>query len=335
MALVAILALAVIEMVFLFAPDRMVFDLADAPALIGRKSDDVTANFNARSRLPAPVLRPLRFRANGGPWENLGRGSPRLGRGHVLIEIHADKLRPRANNLDIELQSLLGLRRTFTHPFHYHEDMPDFPIISDWERGPPEVQDGFWDIIKSDTLGYSIRPRLGHEGYDRFVLIAPPFQGSRRVTVDMRFAKATGALHGFGVLPFWGGHLDPEGRFPRRGWEYGLAWYYSVQGGFGVEFSRKSGSDPHATDRIYRPHHPTAGDAFRIVVEAFDANGVKSIRLKTRPLPHGAFGEWIELTDISGHLKGDRYAVGLIAHRAQVEFGKATVEKIEEDAFHN
>ncbi len=31
LALVAILALAVIEMVFLFAPDRMVFDLADAP----------------------------------------------------------------------------------------------------------------------------------------------------------------------------------------------------------------------------------------------------------------------------------------------------------------
>jgi hypothetical protein len=326
---VLVLALASAEMALLFAPDDTVLAFADDETVIGRKSDNVTANFNARSHLPGPVVRAARFRANAGAWKELDGSSPRQVRRHFLMEVHARDLIRGANNLEVELRSLLGFRRRIHHPFQYRDDMPSFPIISDWATQAPEVQDGFWEVIRSEVFGYAIRPQSGDEGYDRFVLIAPPFKGSRRITVDLRFVEATDALHGFGILPFWGGHLDPTERFPRRGWEYGIAWYYAVRGGFGAEFSKKIGGEPHATDRIYRPFSPAPGEAFRIVVEALDLKGRKTIKLRVRSLPHGAFGEWIELLDVSGHLQSDRYAVGLVAHRAQVEFGRTIVERID------
>ena len=326
---------ALLELAFIVAPEHLILDFSSTQTDAGFKSGNISANFNGKSIVPNIYLRSLSFRSNGGDWKVVVANSPRLESDQRLFEVEADHLEYGENSLEVRLRSFWGNQRTVSHAFDYDGRAPDFPIFNDWETKPPEVQDGFWEVIESATFGHATRPVPGTEGYDRLALIAPPFQGGRRAIVDIRFVKATGAPFGFGFVPFWGGHIDEGEHFPRRGWEYGIAWYYSHAKGFGVEFSNKEGPDPHTTIREYIPFQPTPGESYRLVAEAIVRDEVKSMRLKVRQLPDGQFSEWITLTDENGLLSGTSHAVGLIAHRVQVEFGEIRVEKLDADSFQN
>jgi hypothetical protein len=198
------------------------------------------------------------------------------------------------------------------------------------------VQDGYWEKIDRGTT-VSIRPVPGYEDYDRVVAVTSAFVGGRRIETDVFFHRATNKNRpfGFGLLPLWGGRPDDPNHLPRRGWNFSIAWYYSHYKGVGIEFSYKYG--PNAPDWLstYTNYTIEPNTLYHIVSETWpevDSSG-NHLRYKQRmkwwsngdPEP----ATWLELVDSAGcPLQPEPYAIAIVAHRCQVEFGPLKIRPI-------
>ena len=185
-----------------------------------------------------------------------------------------------------------------------------------------------------------VRPKPGFEDYDRIVIAAGAFPGGRRVTTDVVFRsfKDDARAFGFGVLPLWGGRPDDPQYSPRRGWNFSIAWYYSTYKGVGEEFSWKKGNEPPRWTSSYRNFDLQPGVRYIVIAEArevLDANGRHKKYHQRMRWKRNSDGEtpWIELSDDEGgQIPAGEYAVALVAHRCQVEFGPVRVEALAPDS---
>jgi hypothetical protein len=133
----------------------------------------------------------------------------------------------------------------------------------------------------------------------------------------------------------WGGHPDDAGVSPRRGWSFSTAWFYSHYKGVGMDFSYKYGDAAPQWVSAYRNFEPQAGRRYFLTVETWpelDATGHHAgyrQRMKWWPEGQPAPQEWLELADTGGApLPAGEYAVALIAHRCQVDFGPVVVKPL-------
>src|SRR5690606_25701550 len=109
------------------------------------------------------------------------------------------------------------------HEFDYDPAPPKLPFEIRWDPERIEVGDGIWEVIDREGVPF-IRPRSGHEGYDRSVFAAGAFGGGRRIETSLVYrTHAAGRPFGFGLHPLWGGRPDDENVSPRGGWRFSFA----------------------------------------------------------------------------------------------------------------
>lgn len=306
-------------------------EVLHAPARVTRKVMPLTANVMVRLEGTGS----LRQRVNGGPWTPVDASPPRVQHGVVPVEVDPAHLVEDADNV-VELEA--G-GRTETVRFRYDSAPPSLPLRIDWaEVGTSglEVQDGAWEVVAVDGEA-RVRPVPGTEGYDRILLLSGAFRGGRRVTCDvvLREPVEKGQLWGFGPLPYWAGHPEPEAVRPRRGWCFALSWFYSKYGAFGLEFSRRLGDGPMEWVAAYHSASLQRHEPWRCVVEAYaerreDGELIRNrMRTKWWPVGEAEPDEWLELADRGkARLVEDEFAVAFVVHRCQVEIGPVRIEAV-------
>ena len=312
---------------------RTVIEIYHLPERYAHRDGELSANVTG---FLSPWARDSRFRLNEGSWRKIPQAPPRVPPPFYTIEMPVSELRAGANKIELEARNLFGSRQSITREFTYSPAPVSIPVTVDWSQSELEVQDGYWEIIPSGD-GRRVRPRPGFEDYDRILMVTGSFPGGRRIETDITFRAKTGkGPWGFGVLPLWGGHPDNKDVRPRRGWHYSIAWYYVRRQGVGHSFALRNGDSPEIWVESYRNFKVVAGGRYSIKVEAWstvDSQG-NHVRFRQRmkwwvysePEP----GEWLELADPDGALLPQQgYAVALIAHRSQVEFGPTTVSPLD------
>ena len=340
LAVSLLLTMASVEIAFRLVPVDELVIFANQSDTVSRKTNDLSANFQGKiSRL----VRTLSYNANQSMPRSFDQGlvggSPRTPGNDFVLEVPAQDLLLGINELNVELTSFLGSTRTVGRSFLYDTEAPSLPLEVTWNGTQAlEVQDGFWEKIDvgEETR---VRPVPGSEDYDRLLLVTGAFTEGRRIEVEATFrSRMEGAKHyGFGVIPFWGGHNDNQLKSPRRGWTYGIAWYYSTGGGLGLEFSHKIADRPHDTVKSYRPYQVETGKTYQIEIEGWpekDEAGNHAryvLRMRWREKGLSEPGEWMELEDNDpAALPFGGYAVALVAHRTQVEFGPIVIAPLAE-----
>jgi hypothetical protein len=203
--------------------------------------------------------------------------------------------------------------------------------------GELEPQDGIWERVTANGEA-RVRPKPGFEGYDRILLVTAPFEGGRRIETSVVFRRSTapdGLDWGFGVLALWGGHPDDWTTLPRRGWSFGLGWYWSKPGGVGNEISYRRGPGTPRWVNGYRDFAPVPDQEYALIIEAAPELGPRGEHLRYRqrlkwwPSGRSEPAEWQELSDAQGvRLPEGEYAVALLSLRAQVEFGPVSVSAL-------
>lgn len=321
------------------APLIEVFNLPDA---FSRRHGSFTVNVcGSASPLPGFLARRLtrgvRYRLNEGPWMEAGRGGPRVPPPLFAVELGDEALLPGLNTLTIEAASRGRRPDVRTLQFRYDPAPIRLPVRLDWASDALEVEDGRWEVFTSGGER-RVRPRPGFEGYDRILVLAGAFSGGRRVVTDAIFREKVdySNAYGFGVLSMWGGRPDDAGVGLRRGWSFGLTWYWNRYEGVGSEFSYKYGDDPPKWVNSYRNLDLRAGVRYSIEMECWperDAAGRHVChRQRVRWWPEGeaAPDAWVEVTDTEGApLPPGEYGVALIAYHAQVDFGPVLIEALD------
>ncbi|MCC6783235.1 MAG: hypothetical protein IT457_10365 [Planctomycetes bacterium] len=304
-----------------------------APSTVTRKAPPLTANITGRWSGDEP----LRYRVNGGDWQELVPSPPRMQKPWFALEIDSDRLLPHAQN---EVEIAAGLRAE-TLRFSYDPSPARLPIEIDWSKlsgRELEAQDGIWETLQVDGE-WRVRPVPGTEDYDRLLCVTPSFSGGRRVECDIVLRRATqpDQLMGVGVLSYWAGHPDDEGVRPRRGWSFAIGWYYTLYGAVGMEFSHKAGGAPYHWVSSYRNEYMPPNVPHRLVMESWAERGAEGVakryraRLKWWPRGEDEPGEWQEIVDRpGGELLESEYCVALVAHRCQAEFGAVRVTAIDD-----
>ncbi len=293
------------------------------------RTGDLTVNVTGEL---SPWVQSAEFRVNGGDWVDIPQGGPRLPHHTFTLEIPLVQIRPGRNTLTVRAEAAARSTHSEFHEFNYNDVQQRLPREIVWENSDLDVQDGYWETI--DVAGEArVRPVPGHEGYDRILLVTGSFGGGRRIETSVTFRGSDPQkLWGFGVLPLWAGHPDEAGQRPRRGWRYGLAWFYSRYGGVGVEFADRFGAEEKRWENAYRHLQPVPNTEYRLIVEAwpeFDHAQERTRfrqRLKIWPTAEAEPKRWITIRDESGFLPvEEEYAVALLAHRVQAEFGPVKV----------
>ena len=320
---------------------RPLLEVRHAPDRYSARTNDFTANITGHTFRLATHLR---YRINDGEWRPLPRSEPRVPVPAFTLEMGADELRPGENRVTIASSAPLRAPARWSHRFEYDPSPPTLPVRIDWgdflgRDAQLDAQDGSWEVFISE-FGPRVRPVPGQEGYDRVLAVTGAFDGARRVETDVVFRHDTaeGRLWGFGVLGMWGGWPDAEAVRPRRGWSYAVQWYYSRYEGVGVEFSHKDGGAPFAIATSFMGFTPEPGVRYRVVAELWpimpDASRADDgVRYQQR-MQWWRDGEpepaaWVELGDAPGSpMPAGPYAVGLLVHRAQADFGPVTVTPI-------
>lgn len=305
-----------------------------APSRFGTRTRDFTANFTGAL---SDEVKQARFRLNQSQWQVVRHEAPRSERPFFMVELPAGQLNPGPNTLTIEARRADRSSEANTFTFTYDPEPVMLPLTVDWQEGDWDVQDGYWEKVGRGEVIY-LRPVPGYENYDRLIAVTSAFEGGRRVEVEafFRHASNTKARYGFGILPLWGGRPDDPSYMPRRGWNFALAWYYSGYGGTGIEFSYKHG--PHEPDWLstYINYTVRPNTRYHIVTETWpevDPLG-RHLRYRQR-MKFWAVDEqeptsWIDLADSEGcPLRPGPYAIALVAHRCQVEFGPVRIEPLE------
>ncbi|OHB35911.1 MAG: hypothetical protein A2Y08_04035 [Planctomycetes bacterium GWA2_40_7] len=200
-----------------------------------------------------------------------------------------------------------------------------------------------------------MRPKPGFEDYDRVLAVTGAFSDGRRIETDMVFRSfkrkasdgpgfpknllnlTNDVPYGFGILPMWGGRPDSQGITPRRGWNFCIAWFYSRYKGVGMEFSYKQGDLSPKWISTYRNFNVEENRKYFLNVECWPEREETGRHVLYRQrMKWWAEGEsepdnWMELDDIAGSTLPDgEYAVALVAHRSQVDFGPVTVKPIKQ-----
>jgi hypothetical protein len=275
------------------------------------------------------------YRLNAGAWLPVARGAPRVPLELFLVELPLHELRDGENCIEFEVSSNKGPPQRLEHRFHYEDALPTLPFERHWRDSELDVSDGIWETVEHSGQSW-VRPRPGCEDYDRLLVVGGAFPASRRVTVDVIFRGRAGppGLFGFGICTLWGGHPDEPGASPRHGWLYGLHWYYSRCEGVGLEFSHRIGKREPAWTHGYRNFSPEPGRRYQLTTEVWPEQfSGKHVCYRQRAKWSSGDSEglspWIELVDMNGApLPVRDYAVALLAHRSQVEFGPVLVEAL-------
>lgn len=301
------------------APALLVID--HAPTKVDRRSGSLSANICGRAMPGAK----LRYRLNGGAWQEVPRGGPRIVADGFTIEVLPQALNAGENGLDIESSALARPSAQQSLKFHYDPAPVTLPKTVDW-RQPLQVQDGHWQVFEDETEK-RVGPKPGAAGYDRLLLAAGSFAEPRRVETEVVFRSFVPNVSsaGFGVLTLWGGHFD-EGALPRRGWKYALAWYSTAFGSV-CEFSIKQGSRPrHDSFSAVNQAKPAAGTRYRIIAECKrDEHGLRQ-RMKMWSVEQPEPKRWIKCADLGkAQLPKGEYGVALVAHNCVVEFGAVRI----------
>ncbi|MBE9042678.1 hypothetical protein IQ235_18110 [Oscillatoriales cyanobacterium LEGE 11467] len=302
------------------------------PQRFSRRAGELSANIYGT--LSAKVDR-ARYQLNGGIWHDVGRGGKRAPEPLFVIEMKEDALRAGTNTLNIEAQANRGQPEVMSLQFEYDPQPIVLPVKTDWSKGDLEVQDGYWETFSADGQ-WRVRPKPGFEDYDRILCVTGAFAGGRRIETELIFRSSDFPKRcGFGVLPLWGGHKDPEDFSPRRGWIYSIAWFHPYRQGGGVEFGYKNGDEPRKWVDSYRQFEPEPNVRYFLTAECWpekdEAGGHLGYRQRMKWHKEGEADSntWIELRDTEGcPLPEGEYAVALIAHFCQVDFGKTVVGAI-------
>lgn len=295
------------------------------PRVYGRRVDELTANVCGRYDQSVG----LEYRVNEGVWTSWRppeAGSPRTPAGRFTIEVPAADLHVGPNRFAVRSGS-----REIERDFTYVAKPVSLPATSDWtDPAQLDVQDGQWEIAH-DGRGNVVRPVPGTEDYDRLLLATGMFAGARRVECEMTFKTAplAGRPFGFGLIPLWAGHRENEAVRPRRGWRFGIAWYYSNWSGFGVEGSDKLGAAKPRSLDVRSPTDLRRGSRWHLVSEAKPTGAGWKLGLAYSQIGANAASHTVEVEIPGDLLPGDReYSVALVAHRAQVEFGPVRVRAL-------
>jgi len=304
------------------------------PDTFSRRAGELTANVSGRYKRE---LSQLRYQVNGSDWITSSLSGSRLPSPFFTVEMRAEDLTAGSNTLNIEATPKRGHSQTLGLAFDYQPTPISLPMTVDWSQSNQlDVQDGYWEIF-SEAGTSRVRPVPGHENYDRLINVTGAFAGGRRVETELILRSHNDKrLYGFGVIPMWGGHVDDVGVSPRRGWNFAIAWFYSAYKGIGAEFSLKAGDTDANWVSSYRNFKPEKGVPYKLIAECVPEVNEAGTHLRyaqrmkwfaaDEPEPN----EWLEVTDTEGSaLPVGEYAVTLVAHRSQVEFGAVTVTALD------
>jgi hypothetical protein len=312
-------------------------DVFSSPSKFTRRQGDFTVNVcGMTSRAYKLGGTRLQYRLNGGRWKDINQDYTSTHSRHFRIELAHGTLRKGSNELEIVAEAwLLGAER-LELPLEYDPSPIELPIHEEWSDSTLQVEAGAWERIKREGR-WHVRPRIGHEGYDRILIAAGAFSGGRRIETELVFRYAVkDRPHAFGILPMWGGRPDDPGVRPRRGWNFSLVWWWSRYEGYGSEFSYRHGEGSPEWVNSYRNFEVEPGVRYRVVVEAWPEvdPGGRHLRYRQRakwwkagePEPE----HWVEIADDQGApLPQGEYGVGLVAYWSQVEFGPVTILPME------
>jgi hypothetical protein len=330
-----LLGAGVLGVLYLRYVSDPLIEIVHLPETFSRRSGDLSANVSLRLHTGA---RTIRFRVNHGEWRSADRWHVRTPVPLATIELLPQELRPGVNDFEVEVGARLRPPERSAHTFRYDPTPLELPLEVDWKERELEVQDGYWEKIERDGV-WRVRPRPGYEGYDRILLVTGALPVDRRIETDVIFRHTTlapasrGAReYAFGVLSLWGGHPEDESYFPRRGWSFAMAWWWSKPGGAGNEISYKKGAGRPLWVSSYRDEPLVPDVPYRVVIEVRDVRDdagrhlshrqrMQWWRADTSP-PEG----WLELDDVEGApLPEGDYGIGLMAFNCQAEFGPLRV----------
>ena len=307
------------------------------PETFMRRQGDWTININGQL---SPLVTELRFKVNDGNWKTYRQGSRRTPKPLFVMEFRDSELNAGVNKLQVEAKRWPQKKaEQFEYSFNYDRSEIALPVVRTWKGVNDkqlEVEDGWWETFERDGQ-WRVRPKIGHEGYDRILIITGASAKWRRIETDVIFHYDTGgASHGFGLLPLWAGHPDEPDYCPGRGWSFGLAWYWSRFEGVGNEFSYKYAQQPPAWVNSYRDMTLAVGKSYSVIIETGPLRNPDGSHqayelkmkwwLQDQPEP----ANWIVLIDIEGAaIPPGEYGVAIHAHNCQVDFGPVIVTALE------
>lgn len=314
-----------------------------------RRANALTVNFCG---ILSPQVERARYRLTNGAWNKVPQGLPRVPKPLFTIELSAHDLLEGSNTLTIEATSQQGRTKVFEKEFIYDPSPIELPLTVSWSNNKNlDVQDGYWETFEQEQE-WRIRPKPGFEEYDRIVNVTGAFSGGRRVETDVVF-RDPGWLgwrgkraYGFGVLTLWGGHLEKTAIRPRRGWSFGIAWFFAPrrspeqeeEPGLILGCGHKQGRERSKRVFEHAPLIPQKDTQYSVIAEAFPVLGLDGKflywrqRLKWWKAGTPEPKQWMVMDDNKqgGSLLPEaEYAVSLLAHRTQVEFGTVTVKPLE------
>jgi hypothetical protein len=121
----------------------------------------------------------------------------------------------------------------------------------------------------------------------------------------------------------------------RRGWNYGLSWYWGRFLGIGSDLSFKDGPGQPLLANSYQAYEPRVGTRHHILVEVFqelNPDGTHhGYRQRTKWWPEGTEepAAWADARDVNGSpLPEGEFAVGLLSFWSKVEFGPVHIEPL-------
>jgi len=304
------------------------------PEKFSRRYGDFTANITGVLETDINAS----FQVNGSEWQKIMHAPPRIPEPFFAIELSAADLLPGPNQLKIRCDDGYGCSEILQLDFRYDPSPVVLPRQVDWEGADLDVGGGQWETFNDDK-GWRVRPTPGFETYDRLLIVTGAFPGARRIKTDMIYrGRGNGDKKrpfGFGVLPMWGGRPDTDRKVPRRGWNFSLCWYYSKYAALGSEFSYKLGDEEPRWVSAYRNIDLQQNQRFSLEIEAWPETDMQGRhwryvqRFRWRQQDSAPWGEWLQLADnAGGNIAEGEYAVALIAHRCQVDFGSVTVEPL-------
>lgn len=305
-------------------------EIDHAPVLFTRRGGDLSANLCGRAFRYAD----LRYQVNGGDWQPLVQEDPRAPKPWWTVELLGQELRTGVNEVVLEASALGRSTRRETLVFDYDDTPVELPLTQDWS-GALDVQDGQWETLEVDGARH-VRPVPGTEYYDRMILATGAFAGGRRVETEVTFRsfRPWETWCGFGVITMWGGHHD-QGHRPRRGWRYAIAWYMKPYGMW-CEFSDKA-ADGQRHDAFAGETwpEPEPGSRWSLIAECWpelDAQGNHlrhRQRMKLWPAGTPEPTAWLSVAERGdARVPPGEYAVALVAHECQAEFGPVRVQAL-------
>jgi len=342
LAVLGVMASIALAAAFVWYRGEAIFEVHHAPSVFDRRGGDLTANVTGvTSRAFKYLGSSFRYRLNDGPWHPIEHLPPRTPWPQFTIELSADELRDGANTVELRAEGFGGAHQEVELGLRYDPSPIVLPLTVDWADAELIVDDGWWETFQTEGMTEArVRPRPGHEVYDKVLLVTGAIAGGRRVETDViyRGRLEMARPYGFGVMPLWGGRPDDEGVRFRGGWSYGLAWYLSTYLGVGNEFGFKHGGRPRRWVNQYRDLDLLPGQRYRVIAEAWpEREGTTDLRWHQR-MKWWADGEdepeeWLELDDeVSADLPAGEYAVGLLSFWAPCDFGPVTVTALDTPA---